>query len=108
MPNSLAVEIFTVAVLADAPLFSVTLTVTTLPLTDVLHHVSVDDAETALSFVVAVMVFPVLSAALLKFREDGATVSLLFLSRKRYCRLTFYRRLRPQFQWCRLMQNRMG
>lgn len=78
MPNSLAVEIFTVAVLADAPLFSVTLTVTTLPLTDVLHHVSVDDAETALSFVVAVMVFPVLSAALLKFREDGATVSLLF------------------------------
>lgn len=85
MPNSLAVEIFTVAVLADAPLFSVTLTVTTLPLTDVLHHVSVDDAETALSFVVAVMVFPVLPAALLKFREDGATVSLLFLSRKRYC-----------------------
>lgn len=85
MPNSLAVEIFTIAVLADAPLFSVTLTVTTLPLTDVLHHISVDDAETALSFVVAVMVFPVLSAALLKFREDGATVSLLFLSRKRYC-----------------------
>ena len=85
MPNSLAVEIFTVAVLADAPLFSVTLTVTTLPLPDVLHHVSVDDAETALSYVVAVMVFPVLSAALLKFREDGATVSLLFLSRKRYC-----------------------
>lgn len=85
MPNSLAVEIFTVAVLVDAPLFSVTLTVTTLPLTDVLHHVSVDDAETALSFVVAVMVFPVLSAALLKYRKDGATVSLLFLSRKRYC-----------------------
>ena len=73
----------TVAVLF-APLFSSTLTVTTFPLTEVLHHVSVDEAETELSLVVAVMVFPVLSAALVKDREAGATVSRLFLLRKRY------------------------
>jgi multidrug efflux pump subunit AcrB len=79
----LAVNTLTVAVLF-APLFSSTLTVTTFPLTEVLHHVSVDEAETELSLVVAVMVFPVLSAALVKDREAGATVSRLFLSRKRY------------------------
>ena len=100
---------FTVAVLLDAPLFSVTLTVTTFPLTDVLHQVSVDEAETVLSFVVAVMVFPVLSTVLENDREVGATVRLLFLSRKRYCRPKM--RLippHPQFQWFRSMQNRMG
>lgn len=100
---------FTVAVLLDAPLFSVTLTVTTFPLTDVLHQVSVDEAETVLSFVVAVMVFPVLSAVLENDREVGATVRLLFLSRKRYCCPKM--RLippHPQFQWFRSMQNRMG
>lgn len=69
---------FTMAVLTDAPLFASTLTVTTLPLTEVLHHVSVDEADTGLSSVVAVMVFPVLSALLTKDREVGATVRRLF------------------------------
>ena len=85
-PNSPDVEMLTEAVLF-APLFDVTLTVTTFPLTETLHHVSVDCADTVLSFVVAVMVFPVLSASLEKDREDGATVRRLFLSRRRYCRL---------------------
>ena len=85
-PNSPDVEMLTEAVLF-APLFAVTLTVTTFPLTETLHHVSVDCADRVLSFVVAVMVFPVLSASLEKDREDGATVRRLFLSRRRYCRL---------------------
>ena len=39
-----------------------------------------------LDSVVAVMVFPVLSALLAKDREVGATVRRLFLLRTRYCR----------------------